>query len=63
MRDEFLSYDFPTGEVHGLCEEVSQAWKRVMDLDGVPPTMKLETDLIKFRADLSRVDQASIRQD
>lgn len=33
VMDEFVSYDFPTGEFYGLSEEVQEAKKGVRDLN------------------------------
>lgn len=62
MSDGCVTYDFPTGEVYGLREEVVQARKGVRDPDRVSTTVTLKTVPVTFCAHVSRVNLPSIRR-
>lgn len=61
-RDVFVSSNLPSGEFYGHSEEEVPARKRVKDVDGVPTAVTLEAVPVTFRADVVRVDLASVRQ-
>lgn len=63
VRDGFVSYSFSTGKVYLLSEEVVQAKKPMKHVNRVPMTVTTDAVLLTFRADVSRVDLASVRQD
>lgn len=62
VSDGILSYDFPTDEANGHSKEVILAKKRVKGVDGVPMTVTPAAVSVAFRADVSHVDFASIKQ-
>lgn len=48
VRDGFVSYNFPAGEVYDLSEEVVQARRIVGNVDEVPTLVTLEPSLSHF---------------